>query len=247
MEITFLNKFNEMLIYERDMDQLRALALWITQYDGNPPIPSLYNPTNYVFGLIKYYSNVFASEIMENNSIPAHAISRFHSALASINTLLGITQEDIVEAGQMQRYRNSGFWEMRRFIGQFGDVAESVVTDGVNHIIPAAVSGCIVGEYLGLKISEIYNRSVPIDHMVFARRGIEPTSGHLSDDTFLIGNHILLVDDAVMETVTGNVMLETIRAINPSAIISLMAIEISPEAKSSGFLNQFSHVYTFDE
>jgi len=242
-----LNNYNEMVRYERDMDQLRALALWITLYEDNLPIASLPRPREYVFELIKFYSQDFASEIMESGSISLDTVNRFHSSLYSINHLLGITQEDIARAGEQQRYRNSGFWEMRRVIGQFGDVAEAASRDEVTHIITAAVSGCVIGEYLGQIMSEKYQYSVPVDHMVFARSGIQPVRGYLSDNLALSGGHILITDDAVMETYTSRVMIEKIREMNPSATISLMTIDIDPDTKKSGYLDRFAHVYTFDE
>lgn len=242
-----MNNYNEMVRYERDMDQLRALALWISLYEGNPQIPSLPRPREYVFELIKFYSQDFASEIMKSGSISSDTVSRFHSSLFSINNLLGITQEDIARAGEQQRYRNSGFWEMRRVIGQFGDVAEAACRDGVTHIITAAVSGCIIGEYLGQIMFEECQYPVPVDHMVFAREGIQPIRGYLSDNLALSGGHILITDDAVMETYTSRVMIEKIIEMSPSAKISLMTIDIDPDTKESGFLDRFAHVYTFDE
>lgn len=241
------NNYNEMVRYERDMDQLRALALWITLYEGDPLIPSLPRPREYVFELIKFYALDFASEIRENSSISLDTISRFHSSLFSINNLLGITREDIAKASEQQRYRNSGFWEMRRVIGQFGDVAEAASRDRVTHIITAAVSGCVIGEYLGEIMSEKYQYRIPVDHMVFARSGIQPVKGYLHEDLSLSGGHILITDDAVMETYTSRVMIEKIKEMNPSATISLMTIDIDPDTKNSGYLDQFAHVYTFDE
>ncbi|HCX25915.1 MAG: hypothetical protein UX08_C0012G0031 [Candidatus Collierbacteria bacterium GW2011_GWB1_45_35] len=246
MEI-FLSNYNEMLRYERDMDQLRALALWITLYKRDPPISSLPQPTEYVFELIKFYSQDFASEIVDNGHISSDALGRFHSSLFSVNNILGITQEDITRASEQQRYRNSGFWEMRRVIGQFGDVAEAAIKDRVTHIITAAVSGCIIGEYLGLIMSKKFQHPLPVDHMVFSRSGIQPVNGYLPENLSLSGEHILIADDAVMETYTSRVMIAKIKEMNPQAIISLMTIDIDPDTKKSGYLDQFAHVYTFDE
>jgi len=243
----FLSNYNEMLRYERDMDQLRALALWITLYEGDPPIPSLPRPREYVFELIKFYAQDFAFEIMKNGSISLDTVSRFHSSLFSINNLLGTTQADIVRASEQQRYRNSGFWEMRRVIGQFGDVAEAASRDKVTHIITAAVSGCIIGEYLAQMMSREFQYPVPVDHMVFARSGIQPVRGYLPDHLSLSGGHILIADDAIMETYTSRVMIAKIIEMNPQAAISLMTIDIDPKTKESGYLDQFAHVYTFDE
>ena len=63
----------------------------------------------------------------------------------------------------------------------------------------------------------------------------------------LSGNHVLLVDDAVMETYTSRVMLKEVKKLRPDIRISLMTIDVDPDTKSSGYLNQFTHVYTFEE
>lgn len=236
-----------MLRYERDMDLLRALAIWITTYEGKPSLPSLPRPTEYVFDLIKFYSKDLAEDILKNSHITSDTINRFNSSLCSVNKLLGITDEDIKKAGEQQRYMGSGFWEMRRVIGQFGDVAEMVIEDKVTHIITAAVSGCIIGEYLGMVMFDKHDISVPVDHMIFARDGVEPVSGHLSKNFIPSGNHYLIVDDAVMETNTARVMIKKITQINPQAEISLMVIDIDQESKYSGFLDRFAHVYMFEE
>ncbi|MGB9586258.1 MAG: hypothetical protein ACPL3P_08045 [Anaerolineales bacterium] len=242
-----LGIYNEMLRYERDMDKLRALALWITNYAEDRVIAGLPNPREYVFTLIKHYSEKFAQDILENGQISSETIDLFHSSLFSINRLLGITEEDIQVAGQLQRYRNSGFWEMRRVIGQFADQAEEIVQDGVTHIISAAVSGCIIGEYVGKIIEKRFNKIIDVDHMVFARQGINPIKGILPENCQLKGEHILIVDDAVMETHTATVMLEKLAEVVPRANISLLAVDIDPDTKQSGFLDRFYKVYMFEE
>lgn len=242
-----LNNYNEMLRYEKDMDLLRALALWITNHDSSYGLLGLPKPREYVFEIIKKYSQEFAVDIDSHTGISSDTLSRFHSALFSLNRLLGITDEDVSLANEQQRYKNSGFWEMRRVIGQFGDVAECAKNDGVSHIITAAVSGCIVGEYLALQFDKIHNYQIPVDHMVFSRDGSEPIGGMLPESFELSGNHILLVDDAVMETFTSRVMVREMRKLKPDLQISLMTIDIDPDTKSSGYLDQFTRVYTFEE
>jgi adenine/guanine phosphoribosyltransferase-like PRPP-binding protein len=242
-----LGIYNEMLRYEKDMDKLRALALWITDYDAQRIIPGLLNPREYVFTLIKHYSEKFAEDILAYGRINAGTIDLFHSSLFSINRLLGITDEDIERASVLQRYRNSGFWEMRRVIGQFGDVAEEVVRDGIDQIITAAVSGCVIGEYLSKVIAKKHENQIEVDHMVFSRRGIDPLKGYLSESFKLLGDHLLLVDDAVMETKTAQVMLNTIEEIAPNCAISILAVDIDPDTRRSGFLDRFVKVYSFEE
>ena len=245
MEI-HLSNYNEMLRYEKDMDLLRALVLWITKFYGSRAIPSLSDPREYVFDLIKMNSVRFAADIKDQGRILPETISLFHSSLVTVNFILGISREDILLASEKQRYVNSGFWEMRRVIGQFRDMANEVARNNVSQIITAGISGCVIGEYLGLFIQEL-GQTVPVDHMVFSRIGTDPSSGYLRKDFLVSGDQMLIVDDAVMEAVTLKVMVEYIRAVSPSAELSLMAVDIDPEVRSSGYLDQFVHLYLFEE
>lgn len=242
-----LNNYNEMLRYERDMDMLRALVLWNTTHDSDIKLTGIENPHEYIFDIIKYYSREFATEIDSRSGISTDSLSRFHSALFSLNELLGISSRDIALAGEQQRYRNSGFWEMRRVIGQFGDMAEYVERDQVTHIVTAAVSGCIIGEYLGLQIEKKYHHSVPVDHMIFMRDGTEPTDGVLRGRFSIQGNNILIVDDAVMGTVTSRIMINKLKELDPKVNLSLLTVDIDPETKESGYLKLFYKVYLFEE
>ncbi|HMD89209.1 MAG TPA: hypothetical protein VKF38_08600 [Anaerolineaceae bacterium] len=242
-----LNHYNEMLRYERDMDELRALAQWITRCDPQLSIPGLAKPREYVFDLIQHYSKKFAADILQFGHIAPDSIDLFHSSLFSIKLILGITPQDIEQASQQQLYRNSGFWEMRRFIGQFGDFAEAAVKDGITHIIGAATSGCIIAEYLGILMDKTYHQPTPVDHMVFVRTGALPIAGLLREQFQLCGHHVLIADDAVMETRTAAVILKKLRDIDPNLDVSILTVDIDPETKYSDFMHQFVHVYSFDE
>jgi hypothetical protein len=240
-----LSNRNEMLRYESDMDQFRALALWVAQQDPTLAVPGLPDAREQVFDAIKVYSHKFAVDIRDHTSIEPATLDLFHQSLGALNSVLGISEADIRQAGLQQRSCGSGFWEMRRVIGQLGDVAETAVNDGVTHIITAAVSGCVIGAYLGLQVAD--HDPTPVDHMVFARNGPDPIAGILSDQFQLRGDHILLVDDAVMATNTAQIMNNTLRTAFPDAAISLMAVDISPEVMNTEFMRQFVSVYTFDE
>ena len=242
-----LKNYNEMLRYEKDMDLLRALALWNTNHNLDYRLPGMPKPREYVFDIIKHFSRVFAVDIQENGSISPDTLSRFHSALFSLNQILGITETDIVQANKQQRYQNSGFWEMSRVIGQFHDMAEYADRDGITHIVTAAVSGCIIGEYLALQIEDTYHHQIPVAHMIFSRNGTEPVEGMLPESFSISGNKVLIVDDAVMVTITSQIMLKELKKINPDIEISLMTVAIDPDTKQSGYLDQFSRVYLFEE
>lgn len=117
--------------------------------------------------------------------------------------------------------------------------------DKVTHIITAAVSGCIIGEYLGLLIADRYHHQVPVDHMVFTRSGKEPKNGILRPDFRLSGSHVLLVDDAIMETVTAGVIVKKLKSLEPNITLSFMTIAIDPGVEKHQLLKQFKHIYTF--
>ena len=129
-------------------------------------------------------------------------------------------------------------------------IGQSVLVEGrirITHIITAAVSGCIIGEYLGLVMANKFQYEIPVSHMIFSRDGIEPIGVHLPEHFSFSGNHFLIVDDAVMETNTTTLMIQKIKELDPKAMISLFTVDISQEAEDSGYLNQFAHVYTFEE
>lgn len=233
MEI-HLSNYNEMLRYEKDMDVLRTLVLW----EGAP--------RDYVLEIIKMYSGKFALDIKEQGKILPGTLNLFHNALNTLNLILGITGEDIAAASEKQRYTNSGFWEMRRVIGQFRDVAEEVSKDGITHIITAGISGCIIGEYLGLFVNG-FGREVPVDHMIFSRDGINPIAGHLKSKFEMVGSKVLIVDDAVMEAVTLEIMIREIRKIRPGVELSLLAVDVDPDVKSSRVLSSLLKLYLFEE
>lgn len=136
---------------------------------------------------------------------------------------------------------------MRRVIGQFGDVAEEASKDNITHIITAAVSGCIIGEFVGLLMADRYQHQIPVDHMVFTRAGKEPESGLLRPGFKLSGKHVLLADDAIMETVTAGVMVKKLRSLQPNINISFMTIDIDPKVENHPLLKQFKRIYTFVE
>lgn len=112
-----IDNINEMHRYEKYMDNLRALALWITRTDNE-------SSKKAVFDLIKQYTHSFALDILSQNQIPPNSLESFQRSITAVNKELGISEEDIEKASEQQRDRRSGFWEMRRVFGQFGDVAE---------------------------------------------------------------------------------------------------------------------------
>lgn len=62
-----------------------------------------------------------------------------------------------------------------------------------------------------------------------------------------MGVHLLLVDNAVMETKTAQVMLDNLAAIAPHCELSILAVDIDPETRQSGFWDRLVKVYPFDE
>lgn len=235
-----IEHFNEMVRYEKYMDYLRTLALWITQHEND-------SSREFVFGVIKDHAQRFAVEILAHGQISQESLQAFQDSMNLVNHQLGITPADVAKASQQQRNETSGFWEMRRVIGQFGDAAKEVASHRVSHIIAAGVSGCIIGEYLGLLICQKSGYQISVDHIIFTRFGREPIEGILKPGFALAGKHVLLVDDAVMETITCQVMTKKLRSLTPGVQISLLAIDIAPKVLASSYLDQFAHVYQFEE
>lgn len=63
------------------------------------------------------------------------------------------------------------------------------------------------GEDLGKVIAENHQKSSEVDPIVFSRQGIDPLKGFLSESFRLAEEHLLLADDAIMETKTAQVTL----------------------------------------
>lgn len=244
-----LRHYNEMVRYEPVMDRLRALVLWMTQNGQEIPrgISARGSWQEDLFMLIKHFSRVFAEDIEENGRVTGEIVGRFESAIVTVERNLGITGRDIQEARQRQLYLGSGFWEMRRFLGQFGDVAEELIPDPPDHIISAGISGCVVAEYLGLKLEKSFSVSPDIDHMIFSRAGVAPTAGFLPKDFFIKGRHILLVEDAVEESRTLGVMIETLIKFGDSLRFDLFSLAIDNNGKTEEALGKMTKIYTFEE
>jgi len=242
-----IRNYNEMLRYEKQMDDLRALATWIVETDEKFNIPGLPgHPKEYVFSLIKFYSRKFAEDILENSHVSDKTTNLLESGLFSIKKLLNITPEYVKRASEAQLYKNSGFWEMRRYLGQFPDATESVIDDNITHIVCAGISGCIVGEYLGLHLEKM-GEEIHVDHMVFARNGSIPKKGILPENTKISGTNVLLVDDAVLETRTLRIMTNSISMMKPDVNFSVMFLDFEDDSRVRNYLKNFNHVYRFEE
>jgi adenine/guanine phosphoribosyltransferase-like PRPP-binding protein len=244
MEIN-ISHYNEKLKYEKEMDSLRALIIWATGNQADIPHPGMPQPREYVFDIVKQYSFLFAQDIHQRGSIDPDSINHFHSSLYSVFNMLEITPEYVEKARLQQRFINSGFWgEMRRCIGQFSDIAEAAVADGVSHIVTCAVSGCVIGEYVGL----LMGGNIPVDHMIFSRNGTEPVQGYLSKRCNLKGSHILVIDDVIMDCVTLPLARDTLDSlITPDVLVSVSVIDVDWEAEKVGCLVPYHRVYRPDE
>jgi len=96
-------------------------------------------------------------------------------------------------------------------------------------------------------MAELTHQPIPVNHMVFLRSGALPIEGLLPERFRLSGNHVLIADDALMETRTAAVMIRKFKEISPEADISILTVDIDPDTKYSAFMRQFAHVYLFDE
>lgn len=238
-----------MLRYEPVMSELRAIALWITENGASLPRGAAASSSwqGDLFMLIKHYSRTFAEDIERVGSVEPPTVELLKNALFTLRRILGITDEDVAKAHEMQLYKGCGFWEMRRFLGQFSDIAEELAASPPDNIITAGISGCVVGEYLALKLEKEKGISIPVAHMVFARESIMPTAGVLPAAFELKGPAILLVKDAVQEARTLSVMMDTLKATRADTSFSLFALEIENNQTVNDLLPSFSKVYTFEE
>lgn len=227
-----LSHYNEMLRYEPLMDELRALAVIIIGREQED-----------LFNIIKYYSRNFAEDIKANGRISETCLNRFKSAMFTITSRLNITPEMIGLAHEDQLYKGSGFWEMRWNLGQFADIAEQVQEAGISHIICAGISGCVVGEYLGL---ELKDSGIPVDHMIFERSNKFPVKGMLPRDFVLEGNKILLIEDAVQEARTLGVMMNTLNGMRANVEFSLFALDIEDNEETRLALKLIHKIFKFE-
>jgi len=251
-----LSHFNEMLRYEREMDKLRALALWIIERDQQSEhsgstcpedVPAPGESKQDLFNIIKHFSREFAVDIEKNSRITDQKIDHFRSAIFTLNARLGITQNAIDLAHETQLYKNSGFWEMRWYLGQFPDMGSQVLEDGIAQIVCAGISACVVGEYLGLMIEEKRTRVIPVDHMIFHRENLVPVQGVLPQNFQFHGNRILLVEDAVEESRTLWAMMQTLGDTREDLNFSLLALDIEDNPETRKSLERISKVYRFEE
>ena len=245
-----LYHYNEMVRYEPAMDELRALASWITEYKSRNYSREHFSTFKWerdLFAIIKHYSTLFAEDIENHGRVLPEQVDLLVNAVSTVRKILGISDEDVKRAHENQLYKGSGFWEMRRFLGQFGDMAEEIAQVKPDHIICAGISGCVLGEYLGLKLERECGLAVPVDHMIFVRNGKLPVDGKLPAGFTPSGNQILLVEDAVQEFRTLEVMKTRLGQFFHRPQFFLFALEINQTEAVQKFLDQFTQVFTFEE
>jgi hypothetical protein len=243
-----LHHYNEMLRHESAMDELRALALYIAHAPAGQRIfGEASSSRDYLFTVIQYFCRGYAEDIYNRGRITPEKQDHLHSGLYTIKQALKITEEDIARAGENQLYKNSGFWEMRKFLGQFLDIAEEIQSDPVDVIVCAGISGCVVGEYLGLVLEKRCRLEIPVRHMVFTRADKHPVEGILPSSFERSVSRILLVEDAVVESRTTKVMVDTISALISGAVFHLFALEIERNQIDKNVLKGMEKIYTFEE
>jgi hypothetical protein len=82
--------------------------------------------------------------------------------------------------------------------------------------------------------------------MVFSREEKEPVAGILPNSVGIGVSSALLVEDAVIESRTSRVMMETLTSISPGFLFSLFALEIEQTQVEGDVLLQMQDVYTFE-
>ncbi len=240
-----ISNYNEMLRYERDMDYLRVLSQWVVNTDRQVEIYGFEDPIEYVFNLVGFYSREFAEDIHKQGQVLPQTTNRMKSGLDTLLPLLGITDDDLTTARENQLYKNSGFWEMRRFLGPLVSLAEDVKKDGITNIVSVAVSGCVIADYIGLLLENM-NYPIPVDHMLLARQGTLPVAGVLSSGVRL-GERVLIVDDAVWEARTLPVVVKKLRAVNPASELRFCALDTDPRVDILQLFPEIAYEYTLEE
>jgi hypothetical protein len=236
-----------MLRHESAMDELRAIALHIAHAPPDLQIFGNTSSRDYLFTVIQYYCRGYAEDIYAWGRITREKQDHLHSGLFTIKQALKITEDDIALAGENQLYKNSGFWEMRKFLGQFLDIAEEIEADPVDVIVCAGISGCVVGEYLGLVLEKRFGLEIPVEHMVFTRAHKHPVEGILPPSFNKFSRKVLLVEDAVVESRTARVMVETLSGCLQSPVFQIFALQIERSQVDNEVLRGMQKVYTFDE
>lgn len=233
---------NEMMRYEQGMDELRALAKFIV--NGRNGTESRNGQEN-LFWYIKHHAFSFARDIDKDGKVTDETVDLLMGDLLKIRRKLGITDEAVQSEHMNQLYKIGGFWEMRRFLGQFPDTVEAIAQNNHTHIICSAISGCVIGEYLGIKLGQL-GLETPVDHIVFKRALGIPILGFLPDNFVLNGTDVLLVEDAVDESATLNTIRSALDKHYSNLRYSLFSLGIDPEMEMQVH-SDFENVYTFEE
>ena len=240
-----IQHYNEMLRYERDMDYLRALSQWTVKSGKGVEIPGYKDPVEYVFNIVGFYSREFAADILEQGQVSPQTTGRMKSGLDTLLSLLGITEKDLDIARDNQLYKNSGFWEMRRFLGPMRGLVEDLKKDRITNIVSVAVSGCVIASYIGLLLERM-DYPVAVDHMLLARQGPVPVLGLLSKNV-VFGSRILIVDDAIWEARTLPVVVARLRAASQDADLRLFVLDTDPRVDIMKLLPDISTEYKLEE
>lgn len=246
----WLRGYNEMCRYEPAMNELRALAQWIV--DKGEAVPAELAARGSwegdLFQLIKFYTSRLAEDIDSYNRILPETLNLLENAVRTTRRVLGISDDDVEAASQAQLFAGSGFWEMRRFLGQFPDMAAEIAGWRPRQLVCSGISGCVIGEYVGLLLAK-RGMVVPVDHLVYRRRGVWPVEGRLARDFRWAGGKVLLIEDAVNEPRTLQVMM---RALRSKAWLQmnfgLLVLEVDRDkAGVAQLLNGFDRVFEFEE
>jgi adenine/guanine phosphoribosyltransferase-like PRPP-binding protein len=230
---------NEMMKYEGAMDWLRGMAKTITEDNGG----------DQGFELIYRHCRKFAEDILGNNKVLDGSVDALKVEVAGVLNQAGMGEEWVKDAAKEQLCRRGGFWEMRRYLGQFDVAAAEIYEAEVDQIVCAGISGGVIGEFLGLKLERNHGLKVPVDHMVFSRqeKGL-PSRGWLPREFKYWGKRILIVEDMVVELRTVETMLRTLDKSGKNLEFCMFALEIDQNQAVAEKIGQLmAKVISFDE
>lgn len=234
-------------LYEAQMDELRALAAWIVHADWTQSRPVGTDWNDYLFSLVYRFSGAFAQDIFEESAVSPATLNLFGNALRTAKLNLQIPESDVQIAHEDQLHAASGFWwEMRRHLGRFPEMAEEIADEGVTHLVCSGISGCVIGEYLNCCLEDL-GAPVPVDHMVFKRQNRIPVAGKLPEDFSPKGRKLLLVEDVVTEPNTLGVMQRTLASGGYDSDCSLFTLEMTDAVSREEVLKGFRKIYSPQE
>ncbi|OGD79466.1 hypothetical protein A2368_03425 [Candidatus Collierbacteria bacterium RIFOXYB1_FULL_49_13] len=233
-----LHVANEMMLYEGSIDELRALAIFLSE--NNTP------GYQHLFDFIKLHSSHYARDIHEHSKVLPETVAQLNQEAQKVRATLGLTQNHVRDAHRRQLCARGGFWEMRHYFGLLPGVIDDIAQNQPDHIVCATLSGSVLGEYISQDLKMRHGLQIPVDHIVYKRQDSLPIQGQVPLNFSPGGDNILIVEDVVQEPFTTRTTLDVLRQFRPTITLSLFALEIDPAPLAQEALVYYNTVFTFE-